>query len=294
MYYIYRLAGFVCPHIPDRLGYWLAARAGDLLFVSTAKRQKVYFFNLLRVLGPDASADLVHRTARRAFQNLVKNYFDLFRSHGLTREQINDQIASVEGLDYLSSAMALGKGLVAGSAHFGSWDMVLQLAAIRLNREIVVPNERLKPEQLNQYVLNLRAARGIRMVPIDVAPRAMIKALRAGNVVGLAYDRDITRTGPIVDFMGAPTQLPDGAVQLSLKYGCPVIIGFSIRQPDNKSRVYVEPPFEFAKTGNMEADICAGVQKMAAVMERYIRQNPDQWLVFQKIWDEPGESENSK
>jgi lauroyl/myristoyl acyltransferase len=36
----------------------------------------------------------------------------------------------------------------------------------------------------------------------------------------------------------------------------------------------------------MQRDIKAGVQKMARVMEKYIRQYPDQWLMFQPIWDE--------
>src|SRR5512140_901687 len=104
MYYVYRVAGFVCPLIPDRLGYWLAARGGDLLFVLTARWQKDYFFNLRRVLGRSAAPEVVSRTARRAFQNLVKNYFDLFRNHGLSKQQIEAQLAQVDGLEYLRSA----------------------------------------------------------------------------------------------------------------------------------------------------------------------------------------------
>lgn len=284
-YLIYRLAGAICPHVPDGAGYWLAARLGEIIFFLAGKSQRIYFYNLRRVLGEEASPTLINSVARRAFQNLVKNYFDLVRGHGLSADRIRAQLATVQGLEFVQDAIAQGKGVIAGSAHFGNWDMIIHLAPLYLDTEITVPSERLKPKQLNDYVLALRKSQGIRMVPLDLAPRAIIKALKCGQVVGLAYDRDLTRTGPVVNFFGKAAQMPDGAVQLALKYDVPVIIGFSVRQADNKSRIFIEPPLTFEKTGNLEFDICAGVQKIAQVMEKYIREYPDQWLMFQRIWD---------
>lgn len=285
-YYLFRLAGLICPLLPARVGYWLFARLGDLAFLFFYNRQATYRYNLRRVLGDDASPAQMRAVARRAYQNLLKNYFDLFRAHRMSKAEISQQLAGVQGLEHLENAMKLGKGVIAGSGHFGSWDMVIQLAAVYLNTHIVVPNERFKPEKLFQYILNLRKSQGIDVVPLDVAPRALIKALRDKQIAGLAYDRDITKSGPFVNFLGRPAQMPDGAVQLALKYGAPVIMGFSVRQPDNRSMVYIEPPLEFEKTGNLQCDIQAGVQKMADVLAKYYRQYPDQWLMFQKIWEE--------
>lgn len=285
-YYLFRIAGFICPLLPARLGYWLFARAGDLAYFLTFNRQTAYRYNLRRMMGDEATSAQMNAVARRAYQNLLKNYFDLFRAHGMTKEEISKQLAGVQGLEHFENAMKLGKGVIAGSGHFGSWDMVIQLAAVYLNARIVVPNERFQPEKLFQYILNLRKSQGIDMVPLDVAPRALIKALRDKQVAGLAYDRDITKTGPFVDFLGKPAQLPDGAVQLSLKFGAPVILGFSVRQPDNRSWVYIEPPITFERNGDLPRDLQAGVQKLADIMAKYFRQYPDQWLMFQKIWEE--------
>ncbi len=283
-FYLYRLAGFLCPLLPARFGYWLFARLGDIAFLLASRRQNTYFENLRRVLGDSASSERTRAIARRGFENLLKNYFDLFRSHTLTGDQLRAQLASVEGLEYLEEAIRQGKGVIAGSGHFGTWDIILHMAPLYLNREIIAPNERLKPEILFQYVMRLRRSQGIEIVPIDKAPRLLIQALRAGKVAGLAFDRDITESGPIVKFFGGKARLPDGAVQLSLRYGAPVVIGFSVRQPDNRSRVFIEPPLTFEKTGNEAKDICAGVQRIAAILEKYIRQYPDQWLMFQKVW----------
>jgi KDO2-lipid IV(A) lauroyltransferase len=285
-YYIFRFAGWLCPHLSTRFGYWLFARLGDLAFLFASKNQTAYFSNLRHVLGDSASPAQMNTIARRAFQNLWKNYFDLFRGHRLSKEEIRAQLADVHGLEHLENALQPGKGIIAGSAHFGAWDLFIHLAAAHLNRRVVVPNEHIKPEKLFQYILRLRASQGIEMVPIEVAPRALIKALRNGDIAGLAYDRDITKTGPIVNFFGAPAQIPDGAVQLALKYDAPVVIAFAVRGDDNRSRVFIEPPLTFQKTGDLPSDIRNGVQQLANIMEKYIRQYPDQWLVFQKIWEE--------
>lgn len=283
-YLLYRTLGFVCPHLPAHFGYWLFERFGDLGFWLTARPTSTYVQNLRHVLGEKATRTQLNSIARSGYQNLLKNYFDLFRAHALTPEKLQAQLAAVEGLDYVERAIEQGKGVVIGSGHFGAWDMVMQMTVANLKIRVTTPQEHFKPEKLFQYLLRLRQSQGMDIVPMENAPREIVKAIRAGKVVGLAYDRDITESGQVVDFFGASARLPDGAVQLAFKYGSPVIVGFAVRDPDNRVRVIVEPPIEFERTGNLGRDLRAGVRKIASVMERYFRQYPDQWLMFQKVW----------
>lgn len=286
VYWLYRFLGFVCPRLPARFGYWLFARFGDIGFWFTAKPTSTYLKNLRRVLSDEVNPTQLNAIARRGYQNLLKNYFDLFRAHGMTKEKLRAQLACIEGLEHIENALKLQRGVIVGSGHFGAWDMVIHLAAIFLETRVVTPHEHLKPEKLFQYLVGLRKRQGMDMVSVEKGLREMIRALRAGRIVGLAYDRDITQSGQIVDFFGAPARLPDGAVQLTLKYDCPVIIGFAVRDPDNRARVFIEAPLQFERTGDREKDLCAGVRKIADVMERYFRQYPDQWLMFQKVWED--------
>jgi KDO2-lipid IV(A) lauroyltransferase len=283
--YVFRFAGFICPLLPSRLGYWLFARAGDLVFLFS-DRNGYYWRNLRRVLGDSAPPARVNAVARRAHQNLLKNYFDLFSSHKLTRQELDRHLVAIHGLELIENALAGGKGLIIGSGHFGAWDIVIHIAAMFLKAHVILPVEQIKPEKLFHTISEWRAAQGIEIVPLDIAPRAIIKTLRAGQIVGLAYDRDITKSGPYVDFFGKPAQMPEGAAQLAIKYGAPVIVGISVRHPDNRCEVFVEPPIEFERTGDTQRDVRAGVQKIARVLEKFIRQYPDQWLMFQKIWED--------
>jgi KDO2-lipid IV(A) lauroyltransferase len=131
----------------------------------------------------------------------------------------------------------------------------------------------------------VRAAQGIELVPGDGAGRVLIKKLRAGAVLGLAIDLDPTHSGPIVNFFGAPAQLPDGAAVLAVKYDAPLILGFSRWVDNNKCVVTIEPPLELERTGDLAKDTRAAVEKIVARLEFWIRQYPEQWLMFQPVWE---------
>jgi lauroyl/myristoyl acyltransferase len=283
-YYLFQLFKFVCPLLPNRFGYWLFARLGDVVYALSAQRNSLYIQNLRRVLGADATPQRLRDTARRGYENLLKNYYDLFRAHGINKEELKKQLASVQGLEHLEEALKQGKGVIGGSCHFGAWDMVIHLTGIYLDTRVLVPQEHLKPERMFQLVMSMRRAQGIDVIAVENSPREILRALKAGRIVGLAYDRDITQSGQVITFFGAPARLPDGAVQLALKYGCAVVIGFAIRECDNRARVIIEPPITFERTGDAKRDLRAGVEKIAAIMERYFRANPEQWLMFQKVW----------
>ncbi|HST04786.1 MAG TPA: hypothetical protein VLQ48_08620, partial [Chloroflexia bacterium] len=51
------------------------------------------------------------------------------------------------------------------------------------------------------------------------------------------------------------------------------------------SVVMVEPPVELEHTGDRDEDVRVNMQRIAEILERYIIEAPDQWVVLQKIWD---------
>jgi KDO2-lipid IV(A) lauroyltransferase len=100
----------------------------------------------------------------------------------------------------------------------------------------------------------------------------------------VAADRDITRSGIVVDFFDAPARLPDGHVQLALRTGAELITCFALRQADNSPTVHIEPPLELEQTGNFERDVRVNVQKVVARMEHWISRYPEQWPMLHPIW----------
>jgi lauroyl/myristoyl acyltransferase len=287
-YWVYLAATTLAPLLPEKVGYWFFAMLGQGAYVLGKRARTNYLNNLKHVLGPEVPKNEQERIARRAFENSFKNYFDLFRGRRLSEAQIRGQMSEVIGFEHLQTALRQGKGLVAGSAHFGNFNLFLHLAAVYMKGHchVIVPNERIHPARLFELVKRQRASQGIEIVPVDTAVRLLIKALHSGSMVGLALDFDTTNSGIIVDFFGSPARLPDGAVTLSLKYHAPLVIGFTRRLGDNRCTVVVEPPIELERTGDPVQDTKLGVEKLAHRLEEWIRRYPDQWLMFQPIWEQ--------
>lgn len=282
-YYLYRLLGLVLPLIPPRLAYPLATRLGDLFYhLGKATRANIYD-NVTHILqGSPKSAGDSETIVRGVFRNMAKNFYDLFRAQTLDLAEV-DRLVKVEGREHLDRALSKGKGLILIAAHFGNIDVVAQVLAL-WDIPIVGPAEHLKPEALFQYICSMRANKSFRLIPIDGPLFELFRALRRNEIVALAADRNIAGSGIVVDFFGAPARLPDGYARLSLRTGAPIIVGFSQRLPDNTFAVYLEPPMELEATGDRDGDARAGVEKVVAIMERYIGERPEQWVMSVPLW----------
>mgnify|MGYP001084752408 CR=1 FL=1 len=273
------------PLVPPRVGYAIFTRIGDLAYAKSVASRENVCDNLRHVLGPQADAAHIGEVARQIFRNQARNYYDLFRVASLSPAQI-EHLVTVHGLERLDQALSAGKGLIMVTVHFGNLDIVVQALALR-HYPVTVVAEHLQPEKLYRYVVSLRASKGVKIIPIDSFLRPLFKALRNNEIVGLAADRNLTQTGALVEFFGAPSLLPDGHVQLALRTGAKLIPAFSMRRPDNTFEAFVEPPLALEDTGDLQQDVRQGMAELVAVLEKYIGQHPEQWVMFQPIWKLP-------
>ena len=57
------------------------------------------------------------------------------------------------------------------------------------------------------------------------------------------------------------------------------VLGFSQRNGPGRYQIRLEPPVTAQGHGALLA--------LAATLERYVRAHPEQWFVFEPMWDEP-------
>ena len=110
-----------------------------------------------------------------------------------------------------------------------------------------------------------------------------MRALRQGGTIGLASDRDFLRNGTPVRFFGQETTLPIGAVRLAMETGAP-IVPVICRRHRLRQTFTIEEPFYLPKTGDTDADVRRGLERVVAILERHIRADPAQWVMFQRVW----------
>lgn len=277
------LAGWLTTVLPQRIGYRLADLAGDLFYrVASGYRGNV-IDNLRHVLGDDAELDLLRRKARQTFRYSARNFYDLVRLRRLSATDMEGMVEFIGDWRLLDEALARGKGAIFVTAHTGAFDFGGQLIPLH-GYPCTLVTVRTVAEFLHEAITYLRASKGFGLE--EATPgglRRLMRALRRGQTIGLATDRDFLRNGASVRFFGHETTLPVGAVRLSLETGA-AIVPLICRRHRTRHTLVLDEPLWLEKTGDAAGDLACGLQRIAAILERHIGAAPEQWVMFQRVW----------
>ena len=283
-YYLFLISETLLSRLPTRIGYFIAHLSADTVYMLYPHLRASVADNQRHVMGPGASEAAVRASSRKVLRNLARNYFDLIKMPHLRPEGIQ-RLVSAHNVHYLVDAVARGKGVVLVTAHYGSFDMAVQVLAARSVQTTILV-EALKPEQLLDHVVSLRRSQGLNVIPArSGALQAILRSLRRGEMVLFACDRDLTGDSPKALFFGQETGMPDIAVRMALRTGAAMVPVFNRRRNDGRYDVWVEPPIE-VQSGNGGA--AEYQRQIIRVMEKYISECPEQWVVLEPIWHRNG------
>lgn len=285
---LFRLLSWIACRLPLGLLYAVAGLAARVLSLLPTVRRAALRENIAVAHGLLTDHPRVRLDARRAFWHAQLNYIDLLR---LGRPGARERIMRIPipPLAPIDEALARGKGLIMISAHLGNTDTLVQTLTVRGYR-VLVPTEGISPPELFAYMQAQREALGLRIEPIGPdTMRVMSAHLRSGGIVVILCDRDVQGTGITVSFFGREVALPGAAVLLALRTGAPVLGAFGFRHPNGSisGRFGGELTFVKGRQGGIRADLAAGMQDIAAMLEREVRRDPGQWVVQQPIFSAP-------
>lgn len=278
------LASQLVRMMPLWLVYWLADRAGDLVYALSSTYRRNVEHNVAQALGPEVTPADVSRTARRVFRTSARNFVDLLRVPHLSPAELAESIqVCPESWAEFERLATSGRGAVIVTAHLGPFDYVGQILTARGYRFTSLTT-RTVPELLDAAVNYLRTSRGLRIEQASPAGiRRVVLALRRGELVGLAADRDFFQSGWPVIFFGKETTLPPGPVRLARAAGVPILAAFT-RRLHRGYQLLIEPPFYVDRSDDPVRDVRMGLQRLVETFERHIRAVPDQWVIFQRVW----------
>lgn len=267
--------------LPERTAQAAFAQAADLLWRRRGSGVEQLERNLARARPGITGADL-RQLSRTAMRSYLRYWCDAFRLPSWDRDRI-DRYCRIEGVDYLDEVMASGSGMVVGLGHSGNWD---HLGAWACNRygALTTVAERLKPESLFDRFVEYRESLGMEIVPlgdVDVM-RRLIAAVRAGRLVPLLADRDLSRTGIVVDFLGSPASLPGGPAALALLTGAPLVpVTAWFEGPVAVAHFHEPVPVPAAPRAEQ---VKIMTQHVADVLGEGVRRHPEDWHMMQPVW----------
>jgi len=214
----------------------------------------------------------------RAWKNFAQSVLETSSVVHFSREKILSTV-QLEGEEHLKRALALGRGVLALSAHLGSFGMIgSRLAASGYPFSVVVkhPGDERFAELMNEY----RARVGIHTIsakPRREAVRGILRALRDNRIVLVIAD-EFKSAGVTVDFMGQASSAPRGPATLALRTGAVTLPIFAIRKPDGSLTLSVGAEIEPIRRGDLDESVAATTALFTRHLETMIRRYPDQWV----------------
>ena len=169
------------------------------------------------------------------------------------------------------------------SLHSANWELCA-CAPAQFGVKALIPYRRLKNEVLNAELVRVRTAAG--MTPLAVGPSLFFEIRKRFNdrgILGMLIDQ-YSVSGIEVTFFGRRTKLNPFFARLVRMYDCPVYGSRIIRRDDGRFSYEMVGPIEPARDADGHVDMQATTQLCVSLLERWIREYPEQWLWLHRVW----------
>lgn len=278
----YRTAAVLARRAPAPVAARVARRLGRIAYRTASVRRAQVERNLRRV-DPTLSDRELERLARETFESYARYYEESFRLPDRSEAEL-DAGFTHEGYERLEAAIQAGTGAILAMPHLGGWEWSgFWLTRVKgIPASVVV--ERLEPPALFEWFAALRRSFGLEVIPLGPeAGAATARALKANRVLALLCDRDLTGTGPEVEFFGERTTLPGGPATLALRSGAP-LLPTAVYFDGSRRHGLVLPAIDTSRQGRLRDDVRRVTQDLAHALETLIRRAPEQWHLLQPSW----------
>jgi KDO2-lipid IV(A) lauroyltransferase len=284
MYRLYAFGWGAVKRLPERTAYWLFEQIADAAWRQRGKGVTRLELNLARVLGPGATPGRVREVSRQGMRNYLRYWCDAFRLETWSHERVV-RTFHVTGGENLADGMASGRGAILALPHMGNWDHAGAWAAGEYNGFTTVM-ERLKPEALYERFVAYRESIGMEVLPLTGGRNSflgLVRRLKAGGLVCLVAERDLTEHGVPVEFFGEPTKLPAGPAALALSTGA-LLLPVTLWYERGYQCAVVHPEIVPPAQGTRREKISWMCQQLADAFAAGISEHPADWHMLQRLW----------
>ncbi|GLF96358.1 phosphatidylinositol mannoside acyltransferase [Streptomyces yaizuensis] len=240
--------------------------------------------NLARVV-PDADPGRLAALSRAGMRSYMRYWMESFRLPVWSAERIRDNVV-IEDSHHLTDGLASGRGVVLALPHLANWDLAGAWVTRTLDTPFTTVAERLRPESLYDRFVAYRESLGMEVLPHSggAAFGALARRLRAGGLVALVADRDLSASGVEVSFFGERARMPAGPALLAQQTGAlllPVTLWY---EGEPKMRGRVHPPVAVPEGGTRAERTAVMTQALADVYASGVAAHPEDWHMLQRLW----------
>jgi len=284
---LYGLGWSAVKTLPEPAARALGRTVADAAWRQRGKGVQRLEANLARVV-PGADAERLRELSRAGMRSYLRYWMETFRLPAWSKDRIKGGFDPAD-VHYLTDGLAGDRGVVLALPHMGNYDLAGAWVTTKLETPFTTVAERLKPETLYDRFVAYRESLGMEVLPHSggAAFGALARRLRAGGLVCLVADRDLSRSGVEVDFFGERTRMPAGPALLAQQTGAlllPVTLWYD-DSPVMQGRVHppIEVPDASEAPGRAERTAVM-TQRLADAYASGIADHPEDWHMLQRLW----------
>lgn len=232
------------------------------------------------------SENWASKTAKIHVIKLMKNIVDFLRIKKINANNI-DKIIEIKNENYLEEALKENKGVIIVSAHYGCWELLGVALQLKFENTLNVIVQKPTNKVFDDLFTQSRKLFGINTYynTDGVAGiRPLFRALHDNQSVGFLIDQHGESEDVFGRFFGKPVSIPSGAALIAHKTKSPIVPVFIKRLDNNKHQIVFYPSIH---TGDSEKneEIYKISQKLYGIIEKFIKDNPDEWLWIYRRWN---------
>lgn len=282
--------GYKAGALAFRLVQWLIARRDPLKAERLGRKLGRWGFKFakkhsrravlnLKLAFPELSEQERDALALRCFEHFGMLAADTMRVHMRTKEEMEASVVEIEGWEHAEAALAMQKGVIVVTGHFGNWERSGSWVAQRGFPLHVVQRNANDPG-LNEQITKIREAGGMVVLSRGSAARGMLEVLKQNKMVAVLADQNCAES--FVPFFGYPTGTVLGPAVIHLRTGSPILPAYCAKVGPNQFKIIMHPLVE-AEPGAEDPRESIATQ-LNASLESVIRQYPEQWLWLHDRW----------
>jgi KDO2-lipid IV(A) lauroyltransferase len=283
----YGLGWTVVCRVPESWARWAFGFAADIAWRRQGRQVQVLEGNLRRVLGPEATGAQVRALSRQSMESYARYWMEIFRLPVIPLQRVLADTEASGDFQVVLDLLASGRGAIFALPHMGNWD---QAAAWIINRgagSLTTVMERLKPESVYDKFVAFREGLGMEVLPASGGVvnnfSVLSERLRAGKLVCLPADRDVTGSGTEVEFFGEKARMMGGCAALAERTGAalfPAILWYE----GDRWGIFVDREIPVPAEGDRKQKVAEMMQALARSFEAGIRAHPADWHMLQRVF----------
>jgi len=281
IYYLYLIGWRVLRFIPSSMAYGLGRISARYAYKKNGKGISRLRSNMSKLTGITEEKELDELTLKAVY-SYTRYWIDSFLLPDWSVDEIISRVTVVNG-DYLTDAISEGRGCIVAIPHSGNWDLAGAFYSCTFSPVVTVA-EHLKPEKLFKKFLEFRLDLGMEVLDLESRTIPILsRRLKAGEMIALVADRDITNSGIKIPFGSGIASFPAGPALLSLHNNSPLITAV-ISYNDSGIVITFGERITIPTNVSKEEALNLMISELADRFYQELRRHPEDWHMLQRVW----------